>query len=360
MSRSILGLLWISLVLLNVKTTIAQNYQPIQKVPTAIFVENAYNAELLVEANITIKQRQTNGRYQTIGTYETDSVGAIDVALALNATYTLTTKKTNFYTQITSLSTKGISRTQKNRFGISLRPKDCYRLQGKVQLPDSILTKEEAYLSIQNTTTKDIDNVRIYATGKYYTCGKCSQTYTITLVVEGFVPTVDTITLPEENCHEKRSPLQQLNIQATPFVSEVISTPKAKGRYAKGDSVVIEDLVFKGKTNQLETKGNKSLEQLYKSLLEYPELIVELHIHTDSRKSHRYNRILAEKRGAYIEKFLLEKGIKPKQFTIVAKGEDDIANRCKNGVRCSAEEHRFNNRVEMKVIQGDKDLLSAD
>lgn len=326
-------------------------------IPTALEVENTYNLKPVEGAKILVQQKESDGRYYNYGTYYTDNLGTTSLSLNEGKTYTITTQKENYYTQITVLSTDDISRIGKNKFGLSMRPKDCYRLRGKIESQTALLG--ENYLILKNRASNKEERVLINEEGYYFACGTCGENYLIIPYLDGKQQKIDTIELHEETCQGKRNPLLELNIvpeeAPTKPLEPVVEIPE--GQYAKGDSLVLEDLVFEGKTKQLNTVGSEALDLLYQNLLDNPKLIVELRVHTDARKSERYNWLLAKKRGAFIEQFLLEKGMESNRFTIVPVGEAEIINRCTNGKSCSKEEHAVNNRVEMRVLQGDKDFI---
>jgi len=45
-------------------------------------------------------------------------------------------------------------------------------------------------------------------------------------------------------------------------------------------------------------------------------------------------------------------GLTDERIKPVGYGEEQILNRCVNGVRCKDDEHRFNRRSEFKIIAG--------
>ncbi|BDS15382.1 OmpA family protein [Aureispira anguillae] len=330
-----------------------QAYQ--MTVPTAIYVENAYNLKAITEAKLTVKQKETDGKYYTYGVYHTDSTGTVNLSLNKDKTYTITTKKQDYYTQITVLSTNDISRTGKNKFGLSMRPKNCYRIKGQVRT-DVALTGNNFFI-LKDLESRETETVAIDNKGYYFACGQCGRSYLIIPFLDNEQQQIDTINLLEQYCQDRRNPLLEFNIQPQKISPKEEVIEEEKGKFAKGDSVLLENLVFEGKTRQLNKVGNEALEVLYQTLSDNPQLIVELHIHTDARKSERYNWLLAQRRGKFIHEFLIEKGIEINQFSIVPVGESQIINHCTNGKSCSKAEHAINNRVEMKVLQGDKDFL---
>lgn len=323
-------------------------------IPTALQVENTYNLKPVEGAKILVQQKESDGKYHTYGTYYTDDLGTTNLSLNEGKTYTITTQKENYYTQITVLSTDNISRLGKNKFGLSMRPKDCYRLRGRIETPTALVGQN--YLILKNRASNEEETVEINEQGYYFACGTCGENYLVIPYLDGKQQKIDTIELHEETCQGKRNPLLELNIvpQEAPSIP-IEEVPK--GKYAKGDSLVLENLVFEGKTKQLNNVGSEALDLLYQNLLDNPKLIVELRVHTDARKSERYNWLLAKKRGMFIEQFLQDKGMQPDRFSIVPIGEAEIINHCTNGKSCSKEEHAINNRVEMRVLQGDKDFI---
>lgn len=319
-------------------------------IPTTLEVENAYTLKAVAGAQIIVKQKESDGKYYSYGIYHTDSMGIINLSINEGKVYTVTTKKENYYTQITVLSTDDISRVGKNKFGLSMRPKDCYRIQGKVN--GAISLDLENYIILQNRASNASERIDINSKGYYYACATCGQNYLMISYLNGKEYQADSLDLNEETCRGKRNPLLEWNIVPKEIKEEPIVEliKEAKAKYYKGDSMVLTQLVFEGKKQNTDDKGREVLNSLCKDLLEYPDLTIELKIHTDTRKSERYNWLLSKKRGAYMEGYLEEKGIESSRYTITPVGEAEILNDCSNGKPCSKEEHAVNNRVELRIL----------
>lgn len=88
----------------------------------------------------------------------------------------------------------------------------------------------------------------------------------------------------------------------------------------------------------------------------YPDMVIELSSHTDSKGVSKYNEELSQRRANSAKSFLTNKGIDQARIQAVGYGENVILNRCVNGVRCSDDEHRFNRRTEFKIISGPKTI----
>ena len=119
-----------------------------------------------------------------------------------------------------------------------------------------------------------------------------------------------------------------------------------------------------------------SLDKLVETLLDNPNVTIELMSHTDSRDTEEYNLILSEKRAKVVVKYLIDKGIDPERLQAKGYGEstpkvvDDIIagqnSFLKSGTTLSDQYinslandeqreivHQINRRTEFKVMRTD-------
>jgi outer membrane protein OmpA-like peptidoglycan-associated protein len=89
---------------------------------------------------------------------------------------------------------------------------------------------------------------------------------------------------------------------------------------------------------------------------QYPDMVIELSSHTDIRGPARYNQNLSQQRAQSAKDWLVQRGIVENRIQAVGYGEERIANQCKQGTRCSEEDHRFNRRTEFKIIEGPTEI----
>jgi len=102
--------------------------------------------------------------------------------------------------------------------------------------------------------------------------------------------------------------------------------------------------------------AEKDLGNLYDLMNKYPTMVIELSSHTDSQGAKPYNQKLSQRRAESTKKWLVDKGLSEERIKPVGYGEDNILNRCVNGVRCKDDEHRFNRRSEFKIIDGPQSI----
>lgn len=119
------------------------------------------------------------------------------------------------------------------------------------------------------------------------------------------------------------------------------------------------------------------LNKIYIAMREYPQLIVHIESHTDSRGSFAYNEGLSDKRAQSTRDWLVQKGISAERLTAKGYGERQLLDRCtyldecgqelpipgcsldqftkntqkcSDGVECSEEEHQTNRRSKFIIM----------
>ncbi|MFD1602079.1 OmpA family protein [Flavobacterium artemisiae] len=92
------------------------------------------------------------------------------------------------------------------------------------------------------------------------------------------------------------------------------------------------------------------LQKILEAMQEYPKMKIDIRSHTDSRSSAKSNLVLSDKRAKSIMSWLVEKGIAADRLRGKGYGESKLLNRCKDGVKCSEEEHLKNRRSEFVII----------
>jgi peptidoglycan-associated lipoprotein len=119
-----------------------------------------------------------------------------------------------------------------------------------------------------------------------------------------------------------------------------------------------------------------SLDKLVETLLDNPNVTIELMSHTDSRDTEEYNLDLSQKRAQVVVKYLIDKGIEPERLSAKGYGESIpkvvdaiIASQnsfLKTGTTLSEQyinslandeqreiAHQINRRTEFKVLRTD-------
>ena len=96
-------------------------------------------------------------------------------------------------------------------------------------------------------------------------------------------------------------------------------------------------------------ESKDSLNGLIQTLKDNQNITVELMSHTDSRGDAKSNITLSQKRAQSVVDYLIEQKIDPARLTAKGYGKTKLLNRCKDGVKCSEEEHQVNRRTEFRI-----------
>lgn len=119
-------------------------------------------------------------------------------------------------------------------------------------------------------------------------------------------------------------------------------------KYALNQAFAIENIYYNLNEWTIREDAKHSLDNLVRILKQYP-ISVELGSHTDCRASSAYNNNLSQKRAESVVQYLVSNGINPIRLTAKGYGETKLANKCADGVPCTAAEHQANRRTEFKI-----------
>ncbi|KAF2335156.1 OmpA family protein [Flavobacterium nitrogenifigens] len=99
----------------------------------------------------------------------------------------------------------------------------------------------------------------------------------------------------------------------------------------------------------------KAVEELTKVVFimqKFPNIKIKIESHTDSRGKDAYNLKLSDNRAKSTRDYILSQGIDASRIeSAIGYGETRLINKCKNGVKCSEEEHLLNRRSDFIIIQ---------
>jgi len=118
-----------------------------------------------------------------------------------------------------------------------------------------------------------------------------------------------------------------------------------------GDIIQVDRIEYERNDVKIDMKRSKGLQEILQILKE-TNLVVEIRSHTDANGTSKYNLEISEKRARAIYDYLVKNGISKSRLKYKGYGEQLIRNRCKDGVKCSDEEHDVNRRTDFKIIGG--------
>ena len=118
-----------------------------------------------------------------------------------------------------------------------------------------------------------------------------------------------------------------------------------------GYVITMDKIRFEPGKSTLNQSAVRHLEALVDLMQRYPDMQIDLAVHTDSRGDAKSNLDLSNDRAKNAKTFLVYKGIAENRVNAYGKGETQLRNRCVDGANCSNAEHELNNRIEVKVIK---------
>jgi outer membrane protein OmpA-like peptidoglycan-associated protein len=115
--------------------------------------------------------------------------------------------------------------------------------------------------------------------------------------------------------------------------------------------IVIENINYGFEKYTIESEAEQNLNKVVEILKLNPKIKLEIKSFTDSQGDDNTNLELSKKRANAVADYLIKNGIEQKRITAIGRGENDIRNRCYNGVACSDKEHKYNRRTEFLFIK---------
>ncbi len=158
----------------------------------------------------------------------------------------------------------------------------------------------------------------------------------------------------EEEPVEEIPPVPEPEVEPEPEPDPtpvVVEKPKESILYRE-EPFVLENIFYNYNSARILPDAEPDLSFLLNLLQQYPDMVIELSSHCDARGDDIYNERLSQKRAESAKRWLTRRGISSRRIVAKGYGEYKIINRCRNGVRCSDEEHRQNRRTEFKILSG--------
>lgn len=124
--------------------------------------------------------------------------------------------------------------------------------------------------------------------------------------------------------------------------------------YKVGDVIKLESIYYSSDQYKLRDYSKRDLDKLIATMKRYPNMIIEISSHTDTRGNAWDNLRLSQKRAQEVEKYILSKGISKQRIKAIGKGETEPLNECSDGVQCTEAEHQRNRRTEFKILTIEK------
>ncbi len=247
--------------------------------------------------------------------------------------------KEGYTTREAGFSTQG--NEAKEEVIIKLKKRTCATLSGVVKNRTSGGRVPGAVVRIRNQCNNTVETLLTTELGTFNYCLPLGCAYSIEGVKENYLNSQVTISTTANNgSHAMKT--------------ELLLVPDDKSTIKKGAVIVLENIYYDFDKSDIRKGAARELDELLERMLAYPSMEIEFLAHTDSRGNDQYNLELSQRRAESAREYLLSRGVEGHRVKAVGMGEIQLRNRCKNGVKCKEEEHEYNRRSEVRVLQMDE------
>jgi len=127
------------------------------------------------------------------------------------------------------------------------------------------------------------------------------------------------------------------------------------------EMIAVEDGIKKLKTEMIffgfdksyiRPDAAKELDKLVSVMKEYPNMVIKIESHTDSRGAKVYNEYLSDNRAKATRDYIVSQGIDASRIeSAIGYGESRLINECDGTVRCKETDHLLNRRSEFIIVK---------
>ncbi len=270
-----------------------------------------------------------------------DSKGIVRTSLIRHQNYILVVSKEDYATEDVFHSTMNGPETQ--YLTVKLKPQTCVMLTGTVVAGNYGRGVPGAVVKIYNQCSRTEEYVRTNLDGVFYYCLQDNCDFDLTTTKEDYHPGIAKATT--------KGTEKQLNVTISllPFEESIVRAP-----LKKGSIIILDKIYYDFDMSYIRVGAARDLDALIQLMKRYPSMIVELSAHTDSRGTAEYNSELSLLRAKAAKDYVTVRGIDGSRITTFGYGEAFPRNGCSDGVDCSEEEHQFNRRTEIRVVEIDE------
>lgn len=115
------------------------------------------------------------------------------------------------------------------------------------------------------------------------------------------------------------------------------------------EAVTLNEIYFEYDRSNVTREGAFELDKLVQAMGKYPDMVIMVKSHTDSRGSDPYNMSLSERRAKATVQYILSKGIKRERISGKGYGESEPKVAC---TECTEQQHAQNRRSEFVIVKG--------
>lgn len=159
-------------------------------------------------------------------------------------------------------------------------------------------------------------------------------------------------TKPNYSSQEKEITLGDKNGDALTVDFELGSFEDYVVKDNGNEKIDINPIFFNYNKWDITPQAATELDRVVFVMTSFPKVKIRIESHTDSRGKDLYNLKLSDNRAKSTQTYILSKGISLDRIeSAVGFGETRLKNKCKNGVKCTEDEHFVNRRSDFIITE---------
>jgi outer membrane protein OmpA-like peptidoglycan-associated protein/tetratricopeptide (TPR) repeat protein len=276
---------------------------------------------------------------------ETDELGVVVTPIEMDANFSVAVSTDKYFDQAQPFDTKGVKGFEK-LVEVPMFKDLGFNLVGKIVDSETKSTMEDVQITILDAKS----GADIYA-GKTNTNGdfqKNLSNYSLNQMVNYEIKLEKPGYIAKTIYYSK-----QLNKSGDVNLNEDInlSMEKLKVGTDIGKVFNLNPIYFDSGKADIREDAEVELNKIVKALEDNPTIVIEIGSHTDSRSAAKANLTLSDKRAKATVDYIVSKGIDKARLSGKGYGESKLVNKCKDGVKCTDEEHQQNRRTEFRIVK---------
>lgn len=196
---------------------------------------------------------------------------------------------------------------------------------------------EGVTVSLFDVNKKLVRSVVTTAAGSFDFIPECDQVVLVRAEKEDYTTVEKTITTPKTSATLEEIIELEKTLKQAPVGTDI------------GKTLNLNPIYFNFNTSTIRPDAEVELAKILVYMQSYPDVLIDVRSHTDSRGDDAYNLQLSEDRNRATIKWLTTKGINASRLTGKGYGESQPVNSCVNGVPCTSDQHQLNRRSEFIV-----------
>ncbi|WP_035644974.1 OmpA family protein [Flavobacterium sp. ASV13] len=192
-----------------------------------------------------------------------------------------------------------------------------------------------------NSYTEILGETKTNFEGKYAIEVPCGKTVKMIAAKPNYSSDEKTVETTKENGGE----IKDVNFELSNYDDLVV---KSKGV----EKVDVKPIYFDYDKYDITPLAVEELTKVVFIMQKFPNIRIKIESHTDSRGKDSYNLKLSDNRAKSTRDYIVSQGIDASRIeSAKGYGETRLINKCKNGVKCTEEEHLLNRRSDFIIIQ---------